>query len=47
MTGMKDRNSITIPFSTKDKTQLLLTVLLIVGAQPYSAFQAEIDKQLK
>lgn len=32
MTESKTRNSITIPFPTKDKTQLLLTVLLVVAA---------------
>ncbi len=32
MTETKAKNSITIPFPTKDKTQLLLTVLLVVAA---------------
>lgn len=32
MTETKARNSITIPFPTKDKTQLLLTVILVVAA---------------
>lgn len=32
MTETKAKNSITIPFPTKDKTQLLLTVLLIVAS---------------
>lgn len=59
-----DNNTIRIPLPNANKTQILLTILLmfasffigksttdgvitgtkIVGAQPFRAFQAEIDK---
>lgn len=67
MTEQKDRKTISIPLPSVNKTQLVLTVLLIVasffigkssadgvitgtkivGAQPFSVFQAEIDTLLK